>query len=63
MGPMLITHWGLSGPVVLRLSAWAARDFFATDYHGIKRISLKLAKIVLNTTCQYLIRYVYYIYK
>ncbi|MBN9299311.1 MAG: NAD(P)/FAD-dependent oxidoreductase [Filimonas sp.] len=24
-GPLLITHWGLSGPVVLRLSAWGAR--------------------------------------
>jgi predicted Rossmann fold flavoprotein len=25
-GPLLITHWGLSGPAVLRLSAWAARQ-------------------------------------
>jgi predicted Rossmann fold flavoprotein len=25
-GPVLITHWGLSGPAVLRLSAWAARE-------------------------------------
>ena len=25
-GPLLITHWGLSGPVVLRLSAWGARQ-------------------------------------
>jgi predicted Rossmann fold flavoprotein len=24
-GPLLITHWGMSGPVVLKLSAWAAR--------------------------------------
>jgi predicted Rossmann fold flavoprotein len=24
-GPILITHWGLSGPAVLRASAWAAR--------------------------------------
>ena len=24
-GPILITHWGLSGPVILRLSAWGAR--------------------------------------
>lgn len=24
-GPLLITHWGISGPVVLRLSAWGAR--------------------------------------
>jgi predicted Rossmann fold flavoprotein len=25
-GPMLVTHWGLSGPAVLRISAWGARD-------------------------------------
>jgi predicted Rossmann fold flavoprotein len=25
-GPLLITHWGLSGPVVLKLSAWGARE-------------------------------------
>jgi len=25
-GPLLITHWGLSGPAVLKLSAFAARD-------------------------------------
>ncbi len=24
-GPLLITHWGLSGPAVLKMSAWAAR--------------------------------------
>ncbi|HWB91556.1 MAG TPA: NAD(P)/FAD-dependent oxidoreductase [Puia sp.] len=31
-GPLLITHWGLSGPVVLRLSAWGARDMAAAGY-------------------------------
>lgn len=25
-GPVLITHWGISGPAVLRLSAWGARE-------------------------------------
>ncbi len=25
-GPLLVTHWGLSGPAVLRISAWGARD-------------------------------------
>lgn len=25
-GPLLITHWGFSGPTVLKLSAWAARE-------------------------------------
>ena len=33
-GPMLITHWGLSGPAVLKLSAFAARALHATDYQG-----------------------------
>lgn len=31
-GPLLVTHWGLSGPVVLRLSAWGARELHACDY-------------------------------
>jgi predicted Rossmann fold flavoprotein len=31
-GPLLITHWGVSGPVVLRLSAWGARELAAADY-------------------------------
>lgn len=32
-GPILITHRGLSGPAILRLSAWEARDLQAQDYH------------------------------
>lgn len=31
-GPVLITHWGLSGPAILKLSAWAARDLFDCQY-------------------------------
>jgi predicted Rossmann fold flavoprotein len=31
-GPILITHWGLSGPAILKLSAWAARELAACDY-------------------------------
>jgi predicted Rossmann fold flavoprotein len=31
-GPLLVTHWGLSGPVILRLSAWGARKLEAVDY-------------------------------
>jgi len=31
-GPVLITHWGLSGPAVIRLSAWAATDLHARNY-------------------------------
>lgn len=32
VGPVLITHWGLSGPAVLKLSAWAARDLYNMEY-------------------------------
>jgi hypothetical protein len=31
-GPLLITHWGLSGPAVLRLSAWGALQLAALNY-------------------------------
>jgi len=31
-GPLLITHWGLSGPVVLRLSAWGAKQLSELNY-------------------------------
>lgn len=32
-GPVLITHWGLSGPAILRLSAWCAIELAALQYH------------------------------
>ncbi|MFO7847700.1 MAG: NAD(P)/FAD-dependent oxidoreductase [Balneolaceae bacterium] len=32
VGPVLITHWGLSGPAVLKLSAWAARELHQKEY-------------------------------
>ena len=31
-GPVLLTHWGLSGPAVLKLSAWAARELYRKEY-------------------------------
>jgi len=31
-GPLLITHWGFSGPVILRLSAWGARLLHDKNY-------------------------------
>ena len=31
-GPLLITHWGLSGPAILKLSAWGARELFDCSY-------------------------------
>jgi predicted Rossmann fold flavoprotein len=38
-GPILITHWGLSGPAVLRVSAWGARELYEKKYH---------AKLIVN---------------
>ena len=38
-GPLLITHTGLSGPVVLRLSAWGARDLHGLRYEFPLRIN------------------------
>ncbi|MDN4164102.1 NAD(P)/FAD-dependent oxidoreductase [Cytophagales bacterium LB-30] len=31
-GPLLITHWGLSGPAILKLSAWGARILADKNY-------------------------------
>jgi predicted Rossmann fold flavoprotein len=31
-GPLLITHWGMSGPAVLKLSAWGARILHDKNY-------------------------------
>ncbi len=38
-GPMLITHNGVSGPAVLRLSAWGARVLHETDYRFTLRVN------------------------
>ena len=32
-GPLLITHWGMSGPGILRLSAWGAKTLAEKKYH------------------------------
>jgi predicted Rossmann fold flavoprotein len=31
-GPLLVTHWGLSGPAILKLSAWGARTLHGLNY-------------------------------
>ena len=31
-GPILITHWGMSGPAILKLSAWGARLLYDHNY-------------------------------
>jgi predicted Rossmann fold flavoprotein len=38
-GPLLITHHGVSGPSVLRLSAWGARELAHRDYKFILTIN------------------------
>ncbi|WP_317191428.1 aminoacetone oxidase family FAD-binding enzyme [Hymenobacter lapidiphilus] len=38
-GPVLITHWGLSGPAVLKLSAWGARRLHELNYRSIALVS------------------------
>jgi predicted Rossmann fold flavoprotein len=31
-GPLLVTHWGMSGPAILKLSAWGARELSRLGY-------------------------------
>ncbi|RXG11706.1 hypothetical protein DSM03_10931 [Leeuwenhoekiella aestuarii] len=38
-GPVLITHWGMSGPGILKLSAWGARTLKASNYEFLIEIS------------------------
>jgi predicted Rossmann fold flavoprotein len=38
-GPLLITHWGLSGPAVIKLSAWAAEYLHDMQYHFTALVS------------------------
>jgi predicted Rossmann fold flavoprotein len=43
-GSLLITHWGLSGPAVLRCSAWGARELFEKSYQ---------AELIVNWLSEY----------
>lgn len=38
-GPVLITHWGLSGPCILKLSAWGARELYELNHQFQLRIN------------------------
>jgi len=38
-GPALITHWGWSGPAILKLSAFAARELAASEYRSSFKIN------------------------
>jgi len=51
-GPLLFTHWGLSGPVILRLSAWGARALHELDYKFILRVNWLPAQTDLRAALQ-----------
>jgi predicted flavoprotein YhiN len=38
-GAVLLTHWGVSGPAILRLSAWGARELHRRDYRFPLRLN------------------------
>ena len=38
-GPLLVTHWGLSGPAILKLSAWGARRLHDCGYQFTLRVN------------------------
>jgi predicted Rossmann fold flavoprotein len=38
-GPLLVTHWGFSGPAVLKLSAWGARSLHNAGYQGTLQVN------------------------
>lgn len=53
-GPLLITHWGLSGPAILKLSAFGARILAEKNYeyevevNWLSRATHKIVRILLN---------------
>lgn len=57
-GALLITHWGMSGPAVLKLSAWGARSLFEKNYqfdlviNWLQNISFNECLIILKNLKQ-----------
>lgn len=60
-GALLITHWGVSGPVILKLSAWGARLLYDLKYdssleinwlpeHNLESLKLLLLEIKQNNS-------------
>jgi len=50
-GPLLITHWGFSGPGILKLSAWGAQRLFEKNYQfqlEINRLGYASAEATLE---------------
>ncbi|WP_034260732.1 BaiN/RdsA family NAD(P)/FAD-dependent oxidoreductase [Altibacter lentus] len=50
-GPLLITHWGMSGPAVLKLSAWGARLLAPMNYAFTIQVNW-LAGLSFETTME-----------
>ncbi|RAR74080.1 BaiN/RdsA family NAD(P)/FAD-dependent oxidoreductase [Flavobacterium aciduliphilum] len=48
-GPLLITHWGLSGPGILRLSAWGARLLAEKKYQFVIRVNWLIEETLEDT--------------
>ena len=49
VGALLVTHWGFSGPVVLRLSAFAARHLAQLDYKFALQINWLAKEEILSS--------------
>ncbi len=49
-GPLLITHWGMSGPAILKLSAWGARILETMEY----KFTIKINWLVFKDAAQVL---------
>jgi predicted Rossmann fold flavoprotein len=54
VGPLLITHWGMSGPAILKLSAWGARILhdknyqFAIEVNWLNGLETEEAELLLK---------------
>ncbi|MDX1349298.1 MAG: NAD(P)/FAD-dependent oxidoreductase [Putridiphycobacter sp.] len=57
-GPLLVTHWGMSGPAILKLSAWGARILNETGYkfklqvNWLNNLNYSQVEIKLNEIIQ-----------
>lgn len=65
IGPLLVTHWGFSGPAILRLSAWGARVLHDCDYKTTlrvnwvpKRTAEHVQQVLMNTRAEAAARHV-----
>ncbi len=58
-GPLLITHWGISGPAVLKLSSFAARQLaemkyeFTTSVNWLNRKEGEVRELILQVKKQF----------